>query len=95
MKFLICPASEDQLQDTTDMFLGTDGYAYNYQVEYFPGDMVSIEDTVGRIMPLDIEELSGLINILTRINKFENATMYSNFLNMSDLLNGVSLPKST
>lgn len=69
MKFLVCPASEEQLEysDASEYFCSKNGVAYNYTIDFSYGDMISIVDTCGRYMPIDIEEIDGIAKMLTKI----------------------------
>ena len=71
MQFLINPATTEQLNDcgTEGLFEGADGYFYNYSIG-FDEDTVSIEDSIGRMVPFDVTELDTLIKILSRINTY-------------------------
>ncbi len=91
MKFLICPATTDQLIDGDyDLFKGHDGATYNYQVEYFEDDMVTIRDSVGRYVPLDVAELKALINMLTRIDNYQTNKLRAQEALVEELLRGAS-----
>lgn len=91
MKFLICPASDEQLAmgGETDLFVGADQTAYTYEV-YFDGETVSITDTVGRMVPFDVTELGGLIKMLHRIDTFHKNTESANAYLYSKLIEGAS-----
>lgn len=74
MKFLICPASQDMLDygDTDGLFLNkATGSLFNYTVEFLEDEMVTITDSVGRYVPLDIEEVRGMANMLARIATYQ------------------------
>ena len=91
MKFLICPATTDQITDGDyDLFKGQDGATYNYQVEYFEDDMVTIRDSVGRYVPLDIAELKALINMLARIDNYQTNKLRAQEVLVEELLRGAS-----
>jgi hypothetical protein len=82
MKFLICQASNDQMDNggEYDLFKGKDGVFYNYEVE-FDEDTVCISDTIGRMIPIDVEELDSLMFILNRINNYvKNTDKLNEFL---------------
>lgn len=91
MKFLICPASQDQIEDGDyDLFKGQDGATYNYAVEFYEDDMVTLRDTVGRYVPMGIEELKPLINMLQRISNYQEHKERAQAVLISNLLEGVS-----
>lgn len=91
MKFLICPATPDQIQDGDyDLFKGQDDVSYNYAVEYFEDDMVTIRDTVGRYVPLDTSEIKPLISMLVRIDNFQTNKMRVQEALMNELIRGAS-----
>ena len=74
MKFLICPASQDMLDygDVEDLFRNpATGTYFNYSVEFLEDEMVTITDSVGRYVPLDIEEVRDLAKMLTRIANYQ------------------------
>lgn len=91
MKFLICPATPDQIQDGDyDLFKGQDGATYNYSIEFYEDDMVTIRDSVGRYVPLEISELKPLINILVRIDNFQTNKVRVQEALMNELIRGAS-----
>lgn len=73
MKFLICPASQDMLDygDIDDLFQSKAGTLFNYTVEFLEDEMITITDSVGRYVPLDIEEVRSMANMLTRIADYQ------------------------
>ena len=91
MKFLICPASQDQIEpgDYT-LFKGQDGCSYNYQVEFFEDDMVKITDSIGRYVPLQVDEIPSLINMLVRINNYQKDKLEVQVELVKELLSGAS-----
>lgn len=90
MKFLICPASQDMLDygDIGDLFQSKSGTLFNYTVEFLEDEMVTITDSVGRYVPLDIEEVSDLAKMLTRIANFQEDKAHMANLLMSQLTHG-------
>lgn len=91
MKFLICPASPDQIEDGDyDLFKGQDGVSYNYAVEFIEDEMVTIRDTVGRYVPVDITEVNSLITMLMRISTYQMNKQRAQKMLIGDLLNGIS-----
>lgn len=91
MKFLIAPATPSQM-DTNgeyDLFEGKDGVFYNYCVE-FDEDTVRISDTIGRMLPVGVEELDSLMFILNRINNFVKNTDKLNDFLFQKLIEGAS-----
>lgn len=91
MQFLICEASDEQL-DTNgeyDLFKGDDGYFYNYEVE-FDTDTVRIKDTIGRMVPIGVEELDSMVFILNRINNYVKSTKTLNEFLYQKLIQGAS-----
>lgn len=73
MNFLFSPASQDELVafGADDYFESTEGSLFNYRVSFEEDDMVTLEDTIGRFVPLDISEIDDLISVLTRISNFQ------------------------
>ena len=91
MKFLICPATADQIQDGDyDLFKGQDGASYNYSVEFFEDDMVTIRDSVGRYVPLDINEIKPLIKMLARIDNYQTNKFRVQEALINELFSGAS-----
>lgn len=91
MKFLICPATPDQIQEGDyDLFKGQDGASYNYSVEFFEDDMVTIRDSVGRYVPFEINEIKGFIKMLIRIDNYQTNKLRAQETLIGELLNGVS-----
>lgn len=91
MQFLICPASDEMIDATEDgeLFQGKDGDEYMYSID-FDGETVLIEDTVGRKLPFDVEELDKLLFMLNRINNFvKNTNRMEQFL-YAELVRGAS-----
>lgn len=91
MKFLICDAAD--LIDTCgedSFFKGQDGRFYNYQVE-FGEDIVRISDSIGRMVPVGVEELDSLIQMLTRISSFVKNTESLNEYLFQKLIEGASV----
>lgn len=91
MKFLINEATQDQ-RDTGgeyDLFKGGDGRFYNYSVEFDEGT-VRIADTIGRMVPVGVKELDGLLMILNRINNFVKSTETLNEFLYQKLIQGAS-----
>ncbi len=82
MKFYICPADEDMINATEedDLFTGGDGNEYMYEVN-FDGDTVAIRDTVGRVLPLDIDDIPAVCFMLNKLyNYHNNMIKMDNFL---------------
>ena len=91
MKFLICPASQEQIEDGDyDLFKGQDGATYNYAVEYYEDDMVTIRDSVGRYVPMEVTEIKGLIKMLIKIDEFQSNKVKVQEVLLGELLRGVS-----
>ena len=91
MKFLICPATQDQIEDGDyDLFKGQDDATYNYEVEFFEDDMVKITDSVGRYVPLEVGEIPALINMLIRIDNFQTGKQAAQEFLTNELLSGAS-----
>ena len=67
MNFLICPATDYQLEDTQGMFQSPGGSYFNFRIELIENEMIRIHDTCGRYMPLDITEIGAMADILNRI----------------------------
>lgn len=92
MKFLICPASQDLLDfcDTDDFFYSPGGTAFNYTVEFVEDEYIRITDTVGRVMPIDINELQNFIEVLNRINNYTQDKAAMDAILISNLTYGAS-----
>jgi hypothetical protein len=92
MKFLICPAAQDLIDfcDPEDFFYSPSGVACNFEVEFFEDDMIRISDTVGRSMPIDINDLPSFIQILTRIDNFTQDKKDMKAILLSQLMYGAS-----
>lgn len=90
MIFYIAPVSKDILEysNAEDYFTGPDGVAYGYTVEYMEDEMISITDSVGRYVPLDIDEVAHLYAMLGRIVRHHNGKQEAEHYLMSKLLNG-------
>jgi len=72
MKFYICPADEE-FEDEVDLFEATNGDTYFYEVD-FDGETVRLTDVIGRSVPFGVDDLPGLIAMLSRINSFTKNT---------------------
>ena len=92
MKFLICPAAEDLLQfcGEDEFFYSPSGVACNFEVEFIEDEMIRINDTVGRSMPIDINDLPSFIQILTRIDNFTQDKKDMKAILLSQLMYGAS-----
>ena len=91
MKFLICPASRDMIDATEqgDLFEDNKGKEYMYSLD-FDGEMVTITDTVGRYVPIDVDDIDSFIFILSKINSYvKNTRSVSDFL-YEKLIQGAS-----
>ena len=90
MKFLICPASQDMLDygDIGDLFQSKSGTLFNYTVEFLEDEMITITDSVGRYVPLDIEEVRGLADMLERIASYQEDKAHMSRLLVSQLTHG-------
>ena len=93
MKFLICPVSQEQLHNTSmdGYFVDAEGNLYNYRVTFNESDMVRIEDSVGRYVPIDITELRELTEVLIRICNFEHTKEVVQTLMFESLTNGQTI----
>ena len=71
MQFLICPASEEQLEfgEPHTYFQSPNGNCFNYLVE-MSDHMIVIKDTCDRYMPVDMEEIAGFAMIFNKINDY-------------------------
>ena len=90
MKFLICPSCPEQLEngETEGLFEDRQGNFFNYTVDLDEDEMITITDSVGRYVPLDIDEVRGLANILNRIVRYqEGKAIAENFL-IGELIEG-------
>lgn len=78
MKIAFSKAHADLVKECGEetFFTGQDGNKYSYELEFeAEGDgngHLCITDTIGRIMPLDFEDVGPLINVLTRIKAYAN-----------------------
>ena len=92
MKFLIAPASAEQINDsgTEGLFVGIDKCYYNYMIEYTENEDVVITDNVGRRMPICIFDVRGLQLTLDRIAHFQEAQEACYAHNVQTLLQGIS-----
>ena len=92
MKFLICPASQELLDfcDPEDFFFSPGKVAYNFEVEFIEDEYIRITDTVGRTMPIDLNDLGDFIRILTRIDNYTQDKQDMQDILMSQLCYGAS-----
>ena len=92
MKFLICPAAQDLIDfcDPEDFFYSPAKVAYNFQVEFIEDEMIRINDTVGRSMPIDVNDLTNFIQVLTRIRNYTEDKKDMQDILMSQLCYGAS-----
>ena len=92
MKFLICPASGDLLDacDPEDFFYSPNKTAYNFEVEFIEDEFIRISDTVGRIMPIDLNDLGDFIKLLMRIDNYTQDKKDMQEILMSQLCYGAS-----
>lgn len=67
MNFLICPATDYQLEDTQGMFQSPGGSYFNFRIELIENEMIRIHDTCGRYVPIDITDVAAFGDILSRI----------------------------
>lgn len=87
MKILVCPASPEIIEQCSEgLFLSKEGKSYLYQVEYVEDEYVRITDSVGRVMPFDIDEITSIAEILGRINRFRSNTSFSNAVLVKQLM---------
>lgn len=94
MKFLTGPVPLEFVDaySDNDYFKGTDGAYYYYKVIVDQEDeVVTIKDTVGRAIPVGMEDLASLANILNKIVRFNKQKAYFNEINLSELLQGASV----
>jgi hypothetical protein len=71
MKFLICPIRSDEVEFVDLRFTSPKGTHYSYEVDYEENEMITITDTLGRTIPMDISEVPALIKILTKIVTYQ------------------------
>lgn len=92
MKFLICPSCPEQLEngETEGLFEDSYGTFYNYTVEFLEDEMITITDSVGRYVPLDIEEVTGLANILNRIVRYQRGKAVAEQFLIGELVDGAT-----
>lgn len=71
--FLISPMTDEQIEYGGDegSFQGQEGILYNYEVELDLEDQtVRITDGCNRTIPFDLSDLSSLILVLSKINRY-------------------------
>ena len=90
MKFLICPSCPEQLEngETEGLFEGRHGNFFNYTVDLDEDEMITITDSVGRYVPLDIDEVRGLANVLNRIVRYQEGKVTANNFLVGELIEG-------
>jgi len=72
MKFLICPIPSDEVEFVDLRFTSPKGTHYSYEVDYEENEMITITDTLGRSVPMDISEVPALIKILAKIVTYQH-----------------------
>lgn len=72
MKFLICPIPSDEVEFVDLRFTSPKGTHYSYEVDYEENEMITITDTLGRSVPMDISEVPALLKILTKIVTYQH-----------------------
>jgi hypothetical protein len=72
MKFLICPIPSDEVEFVDLRFTSPKGTHYSYEVAYEENEMITITDTLGRSVPMDISEVPALLKILTKIVTYQH-----------------------
>jgi len=72
MKFLICPIPSDEVEFVDLRFTSPKGTHYSYEVSYEENEMITITDTLGRSVPMDISEVPALLKILTKIVTYQH-----------------------
>jgi hypothetical protein len=92
MKFLICPSCPEQIENGETEGLFQDGYGtfYNYSVKFDEDEMITITDSVGRYVPLDIVEVAGLANILNRIVRYQRGKALAEQYLVDELVDGAT-----
>lgn len=93
MKFLTSPVPSEfiDVYSDSDYFKGTDGKYYYYQVSVDQADnCITIADTVGRSVPVGMEELASLANVLNKLVRFNKQKAYFDEFNLHELLQGAS-----
>ena len=90
MKFLICPSCPEQLEngETEGLFEDRYGNFFNYTVDLDEDEMITITDSVGRYVPLDIDEVRGLANVLNRIVRYQEGKVTANNFLVGELIEG-------
>ena len=90
MKFLICPSCPEQLEngETDGLFEDRHGNFFNYTVDLDEDEMITITDSVGRYVPLDIDEVRGLANVLNRIVRYQEGKVTANNFLIGELIEG-------
>lgn len=88
MKFLICPIPTDEVEFVDLRFTSPKGTHYSYEVDYKENEMITITDTLGRSVPMDISEVPALIKILTKIATYQHEKENVETILMSYLTRG-------
>lgn len=76
MKILAGLASEDQIEmgGTEGLFESPEGMFYNYQFEVVDegagNGFIRISDSVGRMVPMDFDDIENLAEMMARIARF-------------------------
>ena len=88
MQILVCPTSQALIDESPEgLFQSTNGKYFSYKVTYHDGEYVTITDSIGRIMPMDIDEIADIAEILARLVRFRaNSASLEQFL-LDELLN--------
>lgn len=92
MKILAGLASEEQIEmgGTEGLFESPEGIFYNYQFEVVDegngNGYVRISDSVGRMVPMDFDEIEDLAEMFARITRFAVAKRHVEDNLLKDLM---------
>lgn len=75
MKILVSPTPQYIVDDSTEgLFQSESGQYFSYELTYFEPDFVQIKDSAGRTLPVDINEMADLGEMLLRIARFQETS---------------------
>lgn len=90
MKFLIAPATPSFIDTCGSEGLFTDvkGRKFLYEIDYEENEMIRISDSVGRMVPLDIDEVTALAEVLCRIVRYQDTKEAMQLILLNELVGG-------
>ena len=93
MKFLIGAASPEQISfgGTEGLFEATNGKFYNFEIKYTEDEGITITDSVGRYVPLDLEDIKPLAEVTSRISRFQDTSTAVRALLINELAYGENI----